>query len=364
MVSIPLDGKVSSADIPSHTYRISHRRGPRRGGVNEVGDSFPQQHWYRLSAVSLALWPASLLYRALVALRRLAYRSGALHIVRLQVAVIVVGNITVGGTGKTPLVLWLAALLRKSGRKPGILSRGYRGSSRTPMPVDVRSRPEQVGDEPLLLARASGCPVWVGSDRAGAAAGLLAAHPECDVLILDDGLQHYRLARDLEIAVEDARGEGNGLMLPAGPLREPASRKVDAWVVNAASPRKHEHCFRMDLRGNSFRRVAGQDETTPAAAFAGKRLHAVAGIGNPQRFFEHLARLGLATVNHPFPDHHAYVPGELEFADCDALLMTEKDAVKCEAFARDHWYALQVEAELAPAFSDFILAKLNGRKTA
>lgn len=324
-----------------------------------MGGSFPEQHWYRLSALSLALWPASLLYRLLVALRRLGYRSGALPAVRLPVAVIVVGNLVVGGTGKTPLVLWLAAMLKKNGRKPGIVSRGYRGSAAAPMAVDAASPVQLVGDEPLLLARASGCPVWVGRDRAAAALGLLAAHPECDVLILDDGLQHYRLARDIEIAVEDERRAGNGLLLPAGPLREPVSRRVDAWVINSAPPGIHQPAFRMDLRGDNFRRVAAPRESLPAAAFARKKLHAVAGIGNPKRFFDQLARLGLACVNHAFPDHHAYTANDLDFGDCDALLMTEKDAVKCEAFAREHWYALQVEAELAPAFIDFILAKLR-----
>jgi len=329
-----------------------------------VGASFPEQHWYRLSALSLALWPASLVYRLLVALRRFAYSSGALQTLRLPVPVIVVGNVVAGGTGKTPLVLWLAAALRKRGWKPGILSRGYRGSAAAPMEVAAASPAELVGDEPLLLARHGGCPVWIGRERATAAAGLLAAHPECDVLILDDGLQHYRIARDIEIAVEDERGAGNGFLLPAGPLREPASRRVDAWVANTASCGTHSPCFRMDLRGDTFRRVAAPRVSAPAAAFAGKRLHAVAGIGNPQRFFDHLARLGLATVNHAFPDHHAYAASDLDFGDCEALLMTEKDAVKCESFAREHWYALQVEAELAPAFFDFILAKLNGLKTA
>jgi tetraacyldisaccharide 4'-kinase len=324
-----------------------------------VGGSFPEQHWYRLSALSLALWPASLLYRLLVALRRLGYRSGALTAVRLPVAVIVVGNLVVGGTGKTPLVLWLAAMLKENGRKPGIVSRGYRGSAAAPMAVDAASPVQLVGDEPLLLARASGCPVWIGRDRAAAALGLLAAHPECDVLILDDGLQHYRLARDIEIAVEDERRAGNGLLLPAGPLREPVSRRVDAWVINSAPPGIHQPAFRMDLRGDNFRRVAAPRDSLPAAAFARKKLHAVAGIGNPKRFFDQLARLGLACVNHAFPDHHAYTADDLDFGDCDALLMTEKDAVKCEAFAREHWYALQVEAELAPAFIDFILAKLK-----
>ncbi len=325
---------------------------------------FPEKHWYRLSAVSLALWPASLLYRLLAALRRLAYRSGALAAVRLPVPVIVVGNLVVGGTGKTPLVLWLASMLKQNGRKPGIVSRGYRGRAAAPMEVTAASAVAMVGDEPLLLARAGACPVWIGRDRAAAARGLLAAHPECDVLILDDGLQHYRLARDIEIAVEDERRAGNGLLLPAGPLREPASRRVDAWVVNSAATGDHDPSFRMDLRGDSFRCVADPRERLPAAAFARKKLHAVAGIGNPRRFFDHLARLGLATVNHAFPDHHAYAARDLEFRDCEALLMTEKDAVKCEAFARAHWYALQVEAELAPVFFDFILAKLNGLKTA
>ena len=325
---------------------------------------FPDKHWYRLSPLSLALWPASLLYRLLVRLRQLAYSSGVLSAVKLPVAVIVVGNLVAGGTGKTPLVLGLAAMLKSKGRKPGIVSRGYRGSAMAPTAVAASSPVDLVGDEPLLLARASGCPVWIGRDRAAAASSLLAAHPECDVLILDDGLQHYRLARDIEIAVEDERGAGNGLLLPAGPLREPVSRRVDAWVVNSAPPGNHSPAYRMDLRGENFRRLAAPHDSAPAAAFAHKKLHAVAGIGNPKRFFDHLAGLGLATVNHAFPDHHAYKPGELDFRDCDALLMTEKDAVKCETFAREHWYALQVEAELAPAFFDFILAKLNGLKTA
>ena len=329
-----------------------------------MGTSFPEQHWYRLSALSLALWPASLAYRLLLALRELAYRSGLLRTVRLPVPVIVVGNLVVGGTGKTPLVLWLAALLQRGGRRPGIVSRGYRGSAAAPMRVAPASPVGLVGDEPLLLARRSACPVWIGRDRAAAAAALLAAHPECDLLILDDGLQHRRLARDVEIAVEDERGNGNGLLLPAGPLREPAMRRVDAWVVNSAAPRRQANSFRMDLRGERFYRIVAPQQRVTPAAFARKKLHAAAGIGNPQRFFDQLARLGLASVNHAFPDHHAFRQEELDFADCDALLMTEKDAVKCEAFAREHWYALQVEAELAPEFSDFILSKLHGLKTA
>lgn len=328
-----------------------------------MGESFPEHHWYRLSALSIALWPLSLVYRVLAALRRFAYLSGVLAAIRLPVPVIVVGNIVVGGTGKTPLVLALAAMLQRNGRKPGLVSRGYGGSAATPMAVEAGSTADLVGDEPLLLARRSGCPVWIGRDRAAAALGLLEAHPECDVLILDDGLQHYRLARDIEIAVEDERAAGNGLLLPAGPLREPASRRVDAWVINSAPAGARNPSFRMDLRGDRFRCLRAPLPEASAGAFIGKKLHAVAGIGNPQRFFDHLARLGLSSVNHAFPDHHAYTAGELDYEQCEALLMTEKDAVKCESFAREHWYALQVEAELAPAFFDFILAKLRASET-
>ena len=329
-----------------------------------MASSFPERHWYRLSPVSLALWPASLVFRFLVALRRLLYRLRILPSVKLPVPVIVVGNITAGGTGKTPLTLWLAAMLQQHGRKPGIVSRGYGGSAAVPMAVRGDSEPGVVGDEPLLLARASACPVWIGRDRVLASRGLLAAHPQCDVLVLDDGLQHYALARDVEIALEDERGYGNGLMLPAGPLREPAGRQVDAWVCNGGSVGAGANRFRMDLRGAILRQLCAPHDTLQAAVLAGKKLHAVAGIGNPRRFFDHLGRLGLATVNHAFPDHYAYAAGELDFSECEALLMTEKDAVKCTAFARAHWYALQVEAELAPAFTEFILAKLNGSKTA
>ncbi len=324
-----------------------------------MGDRFPERHWYRLSALSLALWPLSLVYQVVVALRCFAYRIGLLPTVKMPVPVIIVGNIVVGGTGKTPLVLALAAMLKNSGRKPGIVSRGYGGNAAALMAVDAASPADLVGDEPLLLARNSRCPVWIGRDRAQASLALLAANPECDVLILDDGLQHYRLARDIEIAVEDARGVGNGLLLPAGPLREPASRRVDAWVINSAADGERSPSFRMDLRGDIFDRLQQPSARVPVSLLAGKKLHAAAGIGNPQRFFDHLAHLGLATVNHAFPDHHAYTAGDLDFDDCEALLMTTKDAVKCEAFAREHWYALQVEAELAPAFFEFILSKLR-----
>jgi len=324
--------------------------------------SFAARHWYRLSPVSILLIPACLAFRFLVALRRLLYRLGVLRTVRFHVPVIVVGNLTVGGTGKTPLILALVQVLRGKGRSPGILSRGYGGAHVGPRRVSVGDDPARVGDEPLLLAERSGCPVWIGADRAAAARALLAANSECDVIVCDDGLQHYRLHRDFEIAVEDERGFGNGLMLPAGPLREPASRRVDATVVNGGESRPG--AFRMRLTPAGFYRVG--EHTVPVAPsdLSGRKLHAVAGIGNPERFFAELARLGLSFTAHPFPDHHPFRPSDLEFIDCDLVLMTEKDAVKCRRFGRRDLIAARVDAEPDPALTDLILQRIHGRTPA
>jgi tetraacyldisaccharide 4'-kinase len=325
---------------------------------------FAARHWYRRdrpSPLSLLLLPLALLFRFLVALRRTAYGLGLLRSIRLSVPVIVSGNLTVGGSGKTPLVLALSRALTKRGMQPGIVSRGYGGTHQGPKAVTAKDDVMDVGDEPLLLAKKSACPVWVGRDRAAAGAALLAQHPECDVLILDDGLQHYRLARDVEIAVEDERGCGNGLMLPAGPLREPAGRKVDATVVNGPA---RAGTYPMRLQ---FRRIYRLDQPGIEVApgqLAGRRLHAVAGIGNPARFFALLDSLHLKCTLHAFADHHPFRPEDMSFADCDAVLMTEKDAVKCVGFGRNDLYALEVEAEVDPALVDFILDRLHGRPPA
>jgi tetraacyldisaccharide 4'-kinase len=322
------------------------------------GSGFAARHWYRLSAVSLLLFPLSLVFRLVVSLRRLLFRVGALPSLRLHVPVIIVGNLTVGGTGKTPLILALSGALRTSGMHPGILSRGYGGTVAGPRAVSEGDDAARIGDEPLLLAERSGCPVWIGADRAAAARALLAAHPGCDVILCDDGLQHYRLQRDFEIAVEDERGFGNGLLLPAGPLREPAARRVDATVVNGAEAKPG--AFRMRLAPAGLYRVDGQGAPLAQSELSGKRLHAVAGIGNPERFFEGLSRMGLAFSAHPFPDHHAFQAVELEFADCDFVLMTEKDAVKCRHFGRRDLIAVRVEAELDSALTELILERIHG----
>jgi tetraacyldisaccharide 4'-kinase len=316
------------------------------------------------------LWPLSGVFAALAALRRLTYRRGWCASVRLPVPVIVVGNLTVGGAGKTPLSLFLANALKAAGWQPGIVSRGYRGKNHAPLSVSPESSPEDVGDEPLLLAQ-SGVPVWVGRDRSAAGQALLAAHPEVDVLLCDDGLQHYRLMRDMEIAVFDARGAGNGHLLPMGPLREPLSRarQVDFLVMNggdatpdarvlAAAPAVP--VFDMTLEPGLFRRLS-DNQIAPAEAFGGKPLHAYAGIGNPPRFFATLRALGLSFTEHPMPDHHAYTPED--FADLPpeaVVLMTEKDAVKCARLpGLPEAWALLVEARLASGFVAAVLHKLQ-----
>jgi tetraacyldisaccharide 4'-kinase len=273
--------------------------------------------------------------------------------------VVVVGNLVAGGTGKTPLVLWLAEALRARGFRPAIVSRGYGGANERPCEVAIGGDAARYGDEPLLLAERSGVPVWIGRDRASAARAAIAAHPDRDLVICDDGLQHYALARDFEIAVEDERGYGNGLLLPAGPLRESPSRQVDATVVNGAPARAGAFAMRLEPAG--FRGVRDPQRTAAADALRGLRLHAVAGIGNPARFFATLASLGLAFTPHAFPDHHAFAPADLDFPECDAVLMTEKDAVKCRAFARESWWYLPVVAQVDPALADLVLDKLKRR---
>ena len=324
--------------------------------------------WYRVSPLHLALWPLSVLFALLAAVRRLLYRIGLAPATRLRVPVIIVGNISAGGTGKTPCVLWLAQWLLEHGRKPGIVSRGYGGTARTPQRALPDGDPRIVGDEAVLLARRSACPVWVGRQRVAAAEALLAAHPECDVILSDDGLQHYALARDVELAVIDGeRGCGNGMLLPAGPLREPMRRlaRVDAIIINGGAVFALDMLpsgvpvFDMRMGGNTFYDLRNPQRTVAPGHFANQTVHAIAAIGNPQRFFNHLRELGLSFSAHPFADHHAYTPADCAFGANTALLMTEKDAVKCERFGGENWWALRVDATIEPALGDLILNKIG-----
>jgi tetraacyldisaccharide 4'-kinase len=317
-----------------------------------------ERHWYRLTPVSLLLLPLSLIFCALVQLRRLLYRLGWLRQTRLAVPVIVVGNITVGGTGKTPLVIWIADLLRQAGYRPGIVTRGYRGNSQTwPVAVTAQTSAEQVGDEAVLLARRSGCPVFAGPDRVAAAQRHVLEG--CNVIVSDDGLQHYRLRRDLEIAVIDStRRFGNRLCLPAGPLREPISRlrSVPLRVANGVAAAGE---LGMALVPTGFYNLANKAQHASADQFRAGTVHAVAGIGNPERFFSSLRDLELSVIPHPFPDHHGFQAGDLEFGDDRPVILTEKDAVKCEPFASARCWVLAVEARPDTNLGEQILQRLK-----
>jgi tetraacyldisaccharide 4'-kinase len=328
--------------------------------------------WLRRGPLACALWPLSLLFRALAASRAGLYRLGLKRAERLPVPVIVVGNIFIGGTGKTPLTIWLAQALQGAGYRPGIVSRGFGGSADAPREVGAASTAQEVGDEPLLIARRTACPVMVGRARAAAGRALLAAHPEVDVIVADDGLQHYALARDIEIMLFDGRGAGNGWLLPAGPLREPASRGRDFTVVNAPdlSPALRASVggtpFQMRLEGGVAERLAAPHERRPLAAFAGQRLVAAAGIGNPQRFFGMLRAAGLDCAELPLPDHHDFLDRPFDGIDADAILITEKDAVKCallENLRTDpRLWVVPVTARLDAALSAQIVNTLENRR--
>ena len=321
-----------------------------------------EYYWYTRNPWLILLTPVSLLYRLVIWLRRLAYRSGLLRRHRLPVPVVVVGNITVGGTGKTPLVAWLAAFLKEAGYNPGIVARGYRGKARHwPQQVRPDSDPQMVGDEAVLLAGLSGCPVAVAPRRPLAARALI-DHNHCDLILSDDGLQHYALQRDVEIAVIDGvRRLGNGLCLPAGPLREPAKRlaEVDLVVANGLANRG-EYPMRMRAAGARDLRDAG--EIRELADFRGQSVHAVAGIGYPERFFAVLRQAGLVVDEHAFPDHHAFVETELDFGDARPLFMTAKDAVKCRHFPLANAWYVPVTIDMPPEFGARLLELLERDK--
>ena len=330
--------------------------------------------WYEGGSSYRLLLPLTGLYWLLVALRRSLYRIGILGSQRAVAPVIVVGNITTGGTGKTPVTIWLASQLNANGFSPGIVSRGYGGSkASTSMRVDIASDPAVVGDEPVLLARRSGCPVVVDTDRFRAAEMLVA--DGADVIIADDGLQHYRLARTYEICVIDgARGLGNRYLLPAGPLRETIARlnEVDQVLLNgplrqsdAALSVVEQNSIQFDLCATQISRMNGS-LTRPIAEFDGTTVHGVAAIGNPQRFFDLLRSHGMQVIEHAFPDHAAISKRQLEFGDDFEVLMTEKDAVKLGTAVADKFWTVPVELTMDPLQSgpwlEQIVSRLNTDK--
>jgi tetraacyldisaccharide 4'-kinase len=309
------------------------------------------RNWYGAGKAPWFLRPLAALFGFVARLRRQRQQAKARER-RPHAPVIVVGNIAVGGTGKTPFVIWLVERLREWGWKPGVVSRGYGGNApRWPQQVKPDTDPALVGDEPVLIARRAGCPVFVGPDRVLAVERLL-ANGGVDIVVSDDGLQHYRLWRDLEIVVVDAsRGLGNGLLLPAGPLREPASRLGEVGLVVANGSGWSALAGRQVAMKLCAQQAVSLDGagTQPIEAFVGQTVHAVAGIGNPARFFSMLSQQNIRLVVHPFPDHHPFTAADLDFGDDLPVLMTEKDGVKCRAFAKPGYWVVPVEARFEPA---------------
>jgi tetraacyldisaccharide 4'-kinase len=322
------------------------------------------------------LSPLSLVFGVLIAIRASLYRRGLFRSFTLPAPVIVVGNITVGGTGKTPFVIALAQALSERGFRPGVISRGYGGEANARgkvICVDADSDVREVGDEAALTARI-GVPMAVGRDRVAAGKALLAAHPDIDVLVSDDGLQHYRLARTLEIALLDGdRQLGNRFLLPAGPLREPLQRlaRVNAVALTSIDDEKEPlfrddfgvPVFRQALKAEAFRSVVKSDERRDIGFFVKEEgVHAVAGIGHPERFFAMLQRLGIRAVTHAFADHHRFSATDLALPAARWILMTEKDAVKCAAIADERCWYLPVTGAITPALLHLIEEKLRGGK--
>jgi tetraacyldisaccharide 4'-kinase len=315
-----------------------------------VSSEFLDTLWYGEHPLATVLAPLGWIYGGCAWLRRMAYRVGILPARRVDVPVIVVGNLTVGGTGKTPLVIWIVEFLKSEGYRPGIVSRGYGGTvTRYPQQVRPDSNPDLVGDEPVLIAQRTGCPVAT-SPRRWQAARELVKHTPCDILVCDDGLQHYALHRDIDIAVIDGdRRFGNGRCLPAGPLREQPSRleSVDMIVANAKAGRAE---FLMEYEPLALRSLQDDARRLDIESLRGRQVHAVAGIGNPSRFFSWLRSREVHIIKHEFPDHHRFEAEEVRFGDDLPVVMTEKDAVKCRSFAGDDMWYLPIEARMSPAF--------------
>lgn len=334
-------------------------------------DSVLQRIWYEGSIAYWILMPLSWLFAILSYVRRSLYERGILNRVRINRPVVVVGNITVGGTGKTPVAIWLARKLKERGMQPGIVSRGY-GGSIGPNPVRVTAESDAlvVGDEAVLMAKRSDCPVVVHPNRVRAAQDL--SMLGVDIVIADDGLQHYRLFRQYEIAVIDGtRGFGNGQMLPAGPMREPVSRlaSVDRALVNKSVMRSERAIEGLPsdvpvtefyLKGTTVRSLDDTVEA-PLARFAGKKVHAVAAIGNPGRFFTFLESHGMQVIEHAFPDHAKLSEADLRYDDGVDVLMTEKDAVKCGGITVEGcWYVpVEVEVEQQQDWLDELYDRLS-----
>ncbi|MFM0603793.1 tetraacyldisaccharide 4'-kinase [Paraburkholderia sediminicola] len=325
------------------------------------------REWQQRGPFAWALTPFACVFGAIAAARRAAFSFGWLKSVRVGVPVVVVGNVTVGGTGKTPTVIALVEALRAAGFKPGVVSRGYGARVKGPTPIFSTSAAGVGGDEPLLIARRTGAPVWVCPDRVAAAQALCAAHREVDVIVSDDGLQHYRLVRDAELVVFDHRLGGNGFLLPAGPLREPLSRHRDATLINDPYSRSlpaWPNTFALQLAPADAWHLDNPGLRRPLAQFSGDRVLAAAGIGAPERFFATLRAAGLTPATRALPDHYAFERNPFTDVDADAILITEKDAVKLGSWRDARIWVVPVEAALDHRLIALVVEKVRGRSPA
>lgn len=312
-----------------------------------------QQRWYQKDTPApLLLRPLEFLFKYIVRNKFARYQKGLLSSYRAPVPVVVVGNITVGGTGKTPMILWLIESCRQRNLKVGVVSRGYGAHPpQLPWRVNADDSAETAGDEPLLIVQRTGVPLVISPKRNEAVQALLAKE-SFDIILSDDGMQHYALERDVEIVLVDAaRGFGNGHCLPAGPLREPLERlkSVDCILFNGAAEDSNQG-FAVNLKASKWINVRNNQACALDQLVTEEKVHAVAGIGNPQRFFNSVAELGFSAETHAFADHAQYRAEDFAFTEGKTLLMTEKDAVKCRQFAQENWWYLAVDAEPSPAF--------------
>ncbi|HBE92790.1 MAG TPA: tetraacyldisaccharide 4'-kinase [Gammaproteobacteria bacterium] len=319
-----------------------------------------QAQWQKRGLFALLMLPLAGLYCLVMALRRRAYGTGLIKSFPIDCPVIVVGNVSVGGTGKTPLVMWLVQNLVDAGYRPGVISRGYGGSATDlPMMLADDTPASVAGDEPVMIFRKTGRPVVIAPDRI-AAADMLLSDTDCNVIVSDDGLQHLRLQRDIEIAVITSdRIAGNGWCLPAGPLREPSSVLDDIDITVTRAKQSGRTNWQLKLKEDDCVNVASPGERRALESFSGSTIHAVAGIGNPDDFFASLRAAGLDIIEHRFPDHHAYKAADLEFSDDLAVIMTEKDAVKCLSFASPDWWSLTVSVVVDEGILNNIVNKLE-----
>lgn len=316
-------------------------------------EAYLVEAWYNGNKWLGLLAPLEALYVWKIKRKQRTYLLGQESVWQASVPVIVVGNIAIGGTGKSPLVVKLVKHLQEQGYQPGIVSRGYKGKSNEyPLWVTTNTSPQEAGDEPIMLAQQTGVPVVVDPNRVHAAQHLL-NHSNCNIIISDDGLQHLRLGRDIEIIVIDGkRGLGNGRCLPAGPLREPAIRlqRVHYIVINGEPRVGCPEGFKMRVNPTQWMNVKTKELSDVTKWSAGRQVHAVTGIGNPSRFFDLLRKLNFDVIEHTFPDHHVFSASDIVFSDELPVVMTAKDAVKCHAFANEHHWSLTIEAVVEDVF--------------